>query len=327
MKTKALQFKSPGELRMVTRDLRPLGPTDVLIRTKAVGVCYGDIAMFRGLEGPLPSFGGHEAAGVVEQVGSRVSSLSVGDTVALLGQERFSEHTVADQADAVKFHSGAGDWMQWIAEPIACCVSAVNLAAVRPDDNVAVIGCGFMGLGIIQCLAMTPAGLVLAVAPREESLQRALAAGAHAALRAGDRGMLAGAATLARLRPMPAQYRGPDVQAGPYDVVFEASGTAGGLREASALVRTGGTLVLVGHQRGTMAVDSTAWHMKGLRVLNATPMASPDFRQDFVRTVGLLDRGRLKAADLVTHQAAADDAQQLFEASADREYVKGVLRF
>jgi threonine dehydrogenase-like Zn-dependent dehydrogenase len=264
---------------------------------------------------------------VVEEVGEEVTSVSPGDNVALLGQERFSQYTIAREEDTAKFFSQPSNWSGWIAEPIACCVAAVDMADVRPDDNVAVVGAGFMGLGVIQCLSLSLAGVIVAIAPRHASLDRAVAAGAHHGLRTSDPELIYKAAKLARKRPMPTQYLGPNVEAGPYDVAFEASGTEAGMEAAASLLRVGGTLVLVGHQRGRVAVDGTAWHMKGLCVLNASPMGSPDFAQHFQRTVGLLDRGRLNVASLVTHEDSFEHAQRLFEASSAPEYVKGVIHF
>jgi threonine dehydrogenase-like Zn-dependent dehydrogenase len=219
------------------------------------------------------------------------------------------------------------DWSDWVVEPIACCVNGVAVADIQPDDVVAVVGCGFMGLGLLQCLRYSPARLRFALALRDFSLQHALRNGADHALRSDAPDIVETISELAPARPMPNQYVVPGFEGGPCDVVFEASGTASGLARASELVRVGGTLVMFGHHEGQATVDGTLWHMRGIRVLNASPMIASDFTQMFYRTVGLLQSGRLNMADLVTHRAEAGEAQALFERSKGKDYIKGVITF
>src|SRR5437763_4146262 len=58
------------------------GPHEVLIRTAAAGVCHSDLHFIEGLYNhPLPAVLGHESAGIVEQVGSEVRTVKVGDHV------------------------------------------------------------------------------------------------------------------------------------------------------------------------------------------------------------------------------------------------------
>lgn len=327
MLTKAIEFSGMRTVNVIDRELEPMGDADVRVRIKAVGVCYGDIATFDGREGSFPSSGGHEAVGVVKEVGARVSSVRPGDAVALLGNGRFSELSVAHERDVARLAKTPDDWTRWIAEPLACCVAACDTAQVGGGDNVAVVGCGFMGLGLIQCLAHSMTGPIVAIAPRQASLDRAAQQGADAVLLAGDPDVVAAANAFAHDRAIPGQYIGPETPSGKFDVVFEASGTEAGLKTASDLVRIGGTLVLFGHLRGTIGIDGTSWHMRGLRVINGAPMSSKDFRDQFHRTVALLGAGRLSLETLITHQADFRDAQQLFESSSDPAYVKGVLTF
>src|SRR3954469_11673606 len=58
------------------------GPREVLIRTKAAGVCHSDLHFIEGsYSHPLPAVLGHESAGIVEAVGSEVRTVKVGDHV------------------------------------------------------------------------------------------------------------------------------------------------------------------------------------------------------------------------------------------------------
>ena len=58
------------------------GPHEVLIRTKAAGLCHSDLHFIEGsYPHPLPAVLGHESAGIVEQVGSEVRTVKPGDHV------------------------------------------------------------------------------------------------------------------------------------------------------------------------------------------------------------------------------------------------------
>ncbi|MCJ1304379.1 hypothetical protein MMC08_007191 [Hypocenomyce scalaris] len=67
-----------------TVELEPLQPDEVLVKLKATGVCHTDVKIQRGdIPQPLPMVVGHEGAGVVQEVGSAVKDLIVGDHVLL----------------------------------------------------------------------------------------------------------------------------------------------------------------------------------------------------------------------------------------------------
>src|SRR5271170_5162824 len=62
----------------------PLGPSDVLVREGAAGLCHTDLEVIDGsLRYPMPIVLGHEAAGVIEDVGSGVSQSRKGESVIL----------------------------------------------------------------------------------------------------------------------------------------------------------------------------------------------------------------------------------------------------
>ncbi|MEO0447047.1 MAG: alcohol dehydrogenase catalytic domain-containing protein, partial [Verrucomicrobiota bacterium] len=81
---KALTLTSYQEFSFQDVDEPEFGPTDVLVRVKACGICGSDIHGMDGSSGRRipPIIMGHEAAGVIEKVGSNVSSWAAGDRVA-----------------------------------------------------------------------------------------------------------------------------------------------------------------------------------------------------------------------------------------------------
>ncbi|HZT44851.1 MAG TPA: alcohol dehydrogenase catalytic domain-containing protein [Gaiellaceae bacterium] len=85
MKSRAAVFYGPGQpLEVREVDLEEPGPSDVLVRMAAVGICGTELHSIRGeWERPTPAVLGHEGAGVVEAVGDAVTSLKPGDEVVL----------------------------------------------------------------------------------------------------------------------------------------------------------------------------------------------------------------------------------------------------
>lgn len=94
LKTRAAVLRSMGAahpyadsrpLSIETVELAPPGPGEVLVAIKAAGLCHSDLSVINGdRPRPLPMALGHEAAGVVEQLGEGVTDLAVGDHVAMV---------------------------------------------------------------------------------------------------------------------------------------------------------------------------------------------------------------------------------------------------
>ena len=94
MKTRAAVLETMGAappyavsqpLRIVEVDLAPPGPGEVLIKIGAAGLCHSDLSVINGdRPRPMPMAIGHEAAGVVQELGAGVNDLAVGDHVVVV---------------------------------------------------------------------------------------------------------------------------------------------------------------------------------------------------------------------------------------------------
>ena len=72
-------------LKIEELDLDPPGPGEILVRIKAAGLCHSDLSVINGdRPRPMPMALGHEAAGIVEELGSGVTDLKIGDHVVLV---------------------------------------------------------------------------------------------------------------------------------------------------------------------------------------------------------------------------------------------------
>src|SRR3546814_8613238 len=91
--TKAAVLIEPGKPLVIEEVVvdKP-GPHEVRIRTAACGLCHSDLHFIEGAyPHPLPAIPGHEAAGIVEAVGSEVRTVKVGDAVVTRSEEHTSE--------------------------------------------------------------------------------------------------------------------------------------------------------------------------------------------------------------------------------------------
>jgi threonine dehydrogenase-like Zn-dependent dehydrogenase len=181
-------------------------------------------------------------------------------------------------------------------EPLACAINAVRRAAVESAARVAVVGCGFQGLLLVQLCA----GLgceVAAVSRRDSSLEHALSMGARSAWRFGDRAPEDGA----------------------FDVVFEVTGHQEPLDLAARLTRVRGRLVIVGyHQDGHRTVDMQLWNWRGLDVINAHERDPAAYVAGLRDAVEAVRAGRLDPAPLLTHRYPLEELGEAYRISCER---------
>jgi 2-desacetyl-2-hydroxyethyl bacteriochlorophyllide A dehydrogenase len=207
---KAIQLINPGspvELREVP--VPAVGPSDVLVRVGAAGICHSD-AHYRGGRSPvrpLPLTLGHEVAGTIEAVGPQVTSAKKGDRVCLhyltscrhcfhcdRGEEQFCP------TGSMIGHYRDGGWAEFIVVParnavplpdeipfehgaVLMCSASTSLHALRRGrvtggESVAVFGIGGLGMAAIQIAAALGATDVYAVDIDSAKLELAQAVGA-----------------------------------------------------------------------------------------------------------------------------------------------------
>ncbi|GMP70084.1 hypothetical protein CsSME_00029093 [Camellia sinensis var. sinensis] len=142
---------SINTLKIQPFKLPPLGPFDVRVRMKAVGICGSDVHYLKkfrcaGFEVKEPMVIGHECAGIIEEVGSDVKSLVPGDRVALEPGiscwrcDYCKEDLCFKLPDNVSLEEGA------MCEPLSVGVHACRRANVGPQTNVLIMGAGPIGL-------------------------------------------------------------------------------------------------------------------------------------------------------------------------------------
>ncbi len=284
---KAVVLERAHELSLRDIDLAlKLGPRDVKIAVDTVGICGSDVHYYtHGRIGSFivksPMVLGHEAAGVVEEVGSEVKTLKPGDRVCMepgvpdmfsrasrLGLYNvdpnvtfwatppvhgcLTAHVVHPEAftyklpDNVSFAEGA------LVEPFAIGMQAASKAKIAPGDVAVVIGSGT--IGIMVALAALAGGCSRAIVTDlvQEKLDIV--------------GRYKGVTTVNGRNEKLASRVSELTGGWGADVVFEASGSAKAYDGIFDLVRPGGAVVLVGMPIDPVPFDVVAACVKEARI-------------------------------------------------------------
>lgn len=270
----------------------------VLVKMRACGICQYDIKCFTGdvADQVYSASPGHEGVGIVEEVGEGVSDIQPGDKVTstFLGGA-MADYFVADRKSVEKIPAEVSEYQFWISEPVACVVNMLRQLQIEPGDRVVLIGCGYMGLLILQGLPDSYIERIVAIDVDEERCRLAERYGADVVINArqGD--------------PVQCAFNALDGKA---EVVIEAVGKPGTLSMASDMVEQGGRICIFGHHAAEELLPTGIWHMQGILVLNTTPFSSKNFHGDLTAAVRLMAKGVFDQHDLVNRIYPLSDAQR-----------------
>ncbi len=174
---KALQFTAPGACAVNELDIPSIADDEVLLASRAVGICHSDIELLEGryiIPFSYPVIPGHEWSAEVVEVGTKVSTLKPGDRVVgecVIGMEHFG---FSISGAAAEFFVAKADWLHTIPDNVSWTQGALvepfscgYYATVRADnldgsDTVVVLGAGPIGLGVVAASAAKGARVIVA---------------------------------------------------------------------------------------------------------------------------------------------------------------------
>jgi L-iditol 2-dehydrogenase len=265
---KALLLKDYKQLEITSVPDPAIGPEEVLVRVKACGICGSDVHGYDGHTGRRipPLIMGHEAAGLIAEVGANVKQFSPGDRVTVdstvycgkcfycrrgnvnlcdnrnvLGVScneyrrhgAFAEfmavpqHIVYRLPDDLSFEQAA------MIEAVSIAFHAINRTPLKLGDTVVVVGAGMIGQLVIQTLRQAGCGKLIAIDIDDRKLQMARDLGA-------DEGINANSPDISAQILERTHGRGSDL-------AFEVVGTSVAFNTAVTSVRKGGAVTLVGN--------------------------------------------------------------------------------
>jgi len=333
---------------------------EVLVRTVAAGVCHSDLHFVEGLY-PLigPALLGHESAGVVEEVGDRVSYVKPGDHViaclsvfcghcdqCLSGHpNRCSNRAELQRAasDRPRLSQDGKPVIQFAdiggyAEKMLLHENAVvKITKEMPLDRAALIGCGVTtGVGAALNTAKVEPGSTVAVFGAGgiglAAIQGARIAGARRIIAVDVfENKLAMAKRLGATDTVDASSADPvktiKEMTGGVDYSFEAIGLKTAAEQAFYCLKPGGTATVIGMIPIGQKVEIEGRYFLTERKLQGCNMGSNRFRIDMPRYIDFYMQGRLNLDDMVSRKAPLDGVNEAFRAMKAGEVARTVLMF
>jgi L-iditol 2-dehydrogenase len=335
---KALVFRGSGSMPLEDRpDPRP-APGEIGVAIRASGICGSDVHGFSGATGRrrIGVVMGHEAAGVVDEVGTGVTSVRVGDRVVLrsilscgrcdrclhgapnvcldrrgLGMHidgAYAERVVVPEAMAVPLPETLSFENGSLVEPLAVAMHAVNLTAFELRDSVVIVGAGPIGLLTLLAARRRGAGTIIVTDRDPHRLEVAGRLGADHAIDVGstDPAAAVEAATGGRGA----------------DAVFEAVGIAATVAQSVAVARPGGQVTWIGNSAPEVPLP-----MQQLVTRELTVRGSYGYVDEFAGAIDALAAGWIDAASMIECVARLDEGEDLFRqlAAGSLSAVKVVL--
>jgi alcohol dehydrogenase len=347
-------------------DLRAPGPGEILVRMGAAGLCHSDLSVINGdRPRPTPMALGHEAAGVVEQLGPGVSDLKKGDHVVLVfipscghcapcaeGRPALCEPGAAANT-AGKLMSGEsrlfrGDGSM-VHHHMGCSafadhavVSRHSVVKVDPDlplEEAALFGCAVLtGVGAVVNTGQVRAGSSVAVVGLGgvglASLLGAVASGARYVVAvdvSDDKLKLAkelGATHTFNATAADVVEQVKAATKGGVDYAVEMAGSTRAFETAYRITRRGGTTITAG-----LPPPSASWAMPSTnlvaeeRTIKGSYIGTCVPSRDLPRFIDLYKQGRLPVNRLMTHRLKLDQINEGFDRLHEGKAVRQVITF
>ena len=221
----------------------------------------------------------------------------------MLGAGTFAEATVVDASALIKVPD---DLDLTVAALLGCAVltgvgAAVNTAAIQAGDTVAVVGCGGVGLNIVQGAKLAGAGQIVAVDVHAGPLELASQLGATHTVDASSQDAVGTVFDLTAQRGA--------------DVAFEAIGAKQTIEQAMSMTRRGGQIVLVGIPRMHVILELpvTLGLVMSERSLKGCWYGSSDVRRDVPRLIDSYRAGDLLLEELVSRRIGLDSVNEALD--------------
>ena len=346
---RAAVYLEPGFMEIKEVPVPEVGLMDVLLKVKACGICGSDLHSYKlGFYVEPGQIMGHEFVGEVVEAGPAVSGVEVGQramgfSIGLCGVCYWcTSGNIANCPEVFKNSTGYGrpgafaeyvkienallgltlhpipdemsDEEAATLEPVSVAAFSVEMSGAKEGDKVAVLGAGLIGNVVMQILKDIPVEKVVVSELSPVRLRMARELGADAAVDA------AGEDVLERMKE--------ELGVGPYhfgegamaDIVVDAAGGRDTFAQALEIVRSAGTVALVGLPEGDQVVNTT-------KIVHKSPRIVGCLGGNYPRAIELIREGRVKTKPLITHTFDLDEINEAFSIQADaNESIKVLVK-
>ncbi|HUM65447.1 MAG TPA: galactitol-1-phosphate 5-dehydrogenase [Chitinophagaceae bacterium] len=316
------------------------GPHDVLVKVMAVGICGSDV---HGLDGSTgrripPLIMGHEASGIVEQVGEEVIQWKKGDRVTFdstiykpqdwysrcgmynISDDRmvlgvstpefkkdgaFAEYVTVPEHIVYSIPPNVGFTEAALTEPAAVALHAINLSGLQTRDSVAVIGAGMVGMFVIQLLRIKGCSKIIAVDTDPGKLKLAMQSGASYGFRPDDPALTDSINMLTENRGV--------------DIAIEVVGVQDSIHKAIDLSRKGATIVLVGNLSPVVELPLQRIVTRQLKL-----QGSCAINGEYPEILQLISEGKLDMKSILSAESPLQEGAEWFQRLYKKE--KGLMK-
>jgi L-iditol 2-dehydrogenase len=316
----------PGEIKFHEVPKPSLDDHQVLIQVKRIGVCGSDIHVYHGQHPytDYPVVQGHEVSGVIVEVGSKVQSLRVGDTVTFTPQVTCGEcypctHDMPHICESLKVmgfqtDGAAQDYLAIDADDVFVIPSHISLdhaAMVEPvsvavhalsraghdiqRQRVLVLGAGTIGNLVAQVAKASGAQAVMVTDISDYKLDKARACGIDFAINPNDVDL--------------GQALGENFGPARADLILECVGVPATITQAIDNARKGTTIVVVGVFGKKPEVDLGLVQDRELSLVGTLMYQ----KRDYERAIELVADGKLELDAMITHHFPFEAYPQAYQ--------------
>ena len=358
-------YATSRPLAITSVELAPPGQGEVLIKIAAAGLCHSDLSVINGdRPRPMPMALGHEAAGIVEQLGEGVADLQVGDHVVVVfvpscghcalcaeGRPALCEPGAAANSvgtllsgarrltrngSVLNHHMGCSVFAEYAT------VSRRSVVRIDPNvplDEAALFGCAVLtGVGAVVNTAQVRLGASVAVIGLG-GVGLAALIGAHAA---GARQIIAidlsdykleqaltlGATHTVNAGQADALEQIRALSSGGVEFAFEFAGSVRALELAYRITRRGGSTITAGLPPSTATLPLPAVSLVAEeRTLKGSYIGTCVPSRDIPRYMELYSQGRLPVNKLLTGRLTLDEINQGFDLLHEGKAIRQVVVF
>ena len=339
---KALVLTEYKKMEYMEVEKPVIAPDEVLIQVKACGICGSDIHGFDGSTGRRqpPVIMGHEASGIITEVGSAVTGWKVSDRVTFdstiycghcyycqqglinLCENRrvlgvscdeyrkdgaFAEYVAVPQHILYKLPDEVTYNQATIVEPLSIAFHAVNLSPRTIDASVVVVGAGMVGLLVVQTLRAAGYGKIIAIDVDESRLALAKEMGADITLISDEKA--------------PEAVKKLTGGQGS-DIVIEVVGANASFNTAVNCVRKGGAVTLVGNISSKVDLPLQAVVTRQIRLQGSCASSG-----EYPACLDMIARKQVDVDAIISETAPLSEGNKWFTKLYNRDgnYLKVVL--
>lgn len=315
---KAIVLYGKGEARLAEFPDPQLQPGYVKVAVAYCGICGSDFHKYEGKKNthpihyPVPL--GHEASGIVVEIGSDVENFKVGDHVTVdpnwscghcdfcqKGLPHFCRHArgvvkgmaqyvASPQENVYHLPKHLDLRTAALAEPVSCCVHGLDMLGIRPGEKTAIIGYGAIGCIMLQMMLRAGAGEVIVIEADTEKREHALKMGASRFVDAKDEEALKALAEEVNI-----------------DKVMECVGIPAAQKTALDIAGKGATVVLFGVSSEDAVMPFSGYQVFSKELTIKSSFVNP---HTMVRAIDILASGAIDTKEVISQVLNMEEVEE-----------------